>query len=185
MPSDPKERREYFRIEDQAYVVVEKISSEQTLKILLKEHSSFLIGSSISALDLEHKPVFTKIKRMSPEIAIYLEAINKKIDLITNHLIETSTEFNNQNKLDIDLSASGIALKNINGFKKDDLVLIKLFLLPEKSGLICTGKVIRVDKSNNKYDLCIDFKEILESDREIIIKHTITKQLSQAREKNH
>ena len=185
MNDSSSERREYFRINDQAIVTLKKIQPDQSLKSLKSEHSSFLLSSAISTLDMEHQAVISKIKRSNPDIALYLDVINKKISLVANHIMENSLDVSGQSQTEIDLSAAGIAIESTGGFAENDTVEIKLILLPEKTGILSIGRIMRVKQKNNTNILCIDFEQISEPDRELIIKHTMVKQLEQARAKNH
>lgn len=183
MSTDNIERREYFRVSDNAIVSLEKITSDKSLTDLKTKNSTFILGSEISALDFENQTLFNNIKRKHSDIAHYLEVINKKIDLISNHLLESSINDQEQEEIEIDLSASGIAVTTTDSYSEQDKVMIKLLLLPEKKGIICIGEIIRIKTTNQSTTLCIDFTEIAELDKELIIKHTINKQLEQARSK--
>jgi len=185
MENKGSERREFFRIKDEVILSMTKIDSHHNLNNLKNNHTSFLLGSAISALDLEAQAVFNRIKRSNPEVSQYFEVINKKINLISDHLLNTSPDNADQRKSEVDLSASGIAIESTDEkFQTNDNILIKLLLLPERKGIICVGKVIRIKTINDRRTLCIDFSEISEPDRELIVKHTISRQLEQARNKH-
>ena len=185
MESNGSERREFFRIKDQVIISMTKIANVHNLNNLKNNHTSFLLGSAISALDLEAQAVFNRIKRSNPEVSQYFDVINKKINLISDHLLNTSPDNAEQKKTEVNLSASGIAIESDDEkYQEADNLLIKLLLLPERKGIICVGKIIRTKTINNKRVLCIDFSEISEPDRELIVKHTISRQLEQARNKN-
>ena len=183
MDESSSERREYFRVKDKAIINIKKVAPDQTLDTLMLENSTFLLGSAINALELDHQTTFSKIKRSDPAIALYLENINKKINLIADYIIDNDSDMHNTSETNISLSASGVAINTDKDFDQDDLILIKLLLLPEKKGILCLGCIKRIKEINNKRTLCIDFTEISESDRELIIKHTITRQLEEARDK--
>ena len=185
MSNSEKERREYFRITDRVVISVTKLTNSQKLDDIKDENSSFLLGSAINALDNESQTLANIIKRSNPDIAHYFDIINKKIDLISNYILDSSPENSNQTETEIDLSGSGIAIQSNDDFSVDDLLMIKLLLLPEKKGIICVGCIKRIKIENNSKTLCIDFEDIAESDRELIVKHTISKQLEEARLKNN
>lgn len=182
--SIPSERREYFRIKDNVEISLSKITDTLKLDDILNKPSSFLLGSAINALDLDHHAVLSKIKRSDPDIALYLDTINKKINLIADNIIDNTPDMKELIHTEIDISASGIAINSNDPFSENDFVLIKLLLLPEKKGILCTGCIKRIKVNNNNTELCIDFAQITEPDRELIIKHTIAKQLEQARDKH-
>lgn len=185
MDKHPEERREYFRIDDKAIYTVSKLPSDSNLKSLSESNASFLLGSSISRIDMDHQAIFSKIKRSSPDVAIYLDAINQKIQLVSNHLLNSDPEIKTQTPSEINLSASGIAFKSNENLQLEDMVQIKLVLLPELAGVLCIGQVKRIEKSANQNTLHIDFTEISEADQELIIKHNMALQLEQARAKNN
>lgn len=184
MNDNDSERREYFRIKDLVKISLQKIDDKETINKLRQSHSSFLLGSAINAIEIENQTLFNTIKRTNPGIAQYLEAINKKIELISNHLLESSSDNISQIETEVNLSASGLAIETNDAYSEGDIVAINLLLLPERKGIICTGIIIRILNENNAKKLCIDFEDITESDRELIIKHTISRQLEQARQKN-
>jgi len=185
MENHNEERREYFRIDDKAIFTVNKLPPNTNLQSLSESNSSFLLGSSISRIDMDHQAIFSKIKRSSPEVAIYLEGINQKIQLISNHLLNSDPEIKNQTPTEINLSASGIAVTTSTPLQQDDMVQIKLVLLPELAGVLCIGQVKRIENSANENTLHIDFTEISEANQELIIKHNMALQLEQARAKNN
>ena len=184
MNNNDAERREYFRIKDLVKISLQKIDDKGTIDKLRQSHSSFLLGSAINAIEIENQTLFNAIKRNNSGVAQYLEAINKKIELISNHLLESSSDNVNQIEMEVNLSASGIAIETNDAYSEGEVVAINLLLLPERKGIICTGIIKRILNENNMKTLCIDFDDIIESDRELIIKHTISRQLEQARKNN-
>jgi len=185
MDENKTERREYFRIDDLAKFSLKKISDKDTLETLSKKNVTFLLGSSIATLDLDHQTVISKIKRTDPDIALYLDVINHKINLISNYILENDSEISRQTETNINLSASGIAVETEDKFTQNDLVEIKLALLPELIGILCIGRIKRVENRSSTTIVHIDFTDISDADQEIIIKHNMTKQLEQARAKNN
>jgi len=178
------ERREYFRVDDIAKFTLEKITDKDTLESLSQKNTSFLLGSLIATLDLDHQTVISKIKRTDPDTAIYLDVINHKINLISNYILENDPSISTQEASNINLSASGIAVKSSNDFSEEDLIAVKLVLLPELIGILCIGCITRIEKKATSTIIHIDFTDISDADQEIIIKHNMTKQLEQARAKN-
>ena len=185
MDDHKTERREYFRVDDIAKFSLKKISESDSLESLSKKNSSFLLGSSIATLDMDHQAVIGKIKRTDPDTALYLDVINKKINLISNYVLENDPELAKQQPTNINLSASGIAVESTVEFSQNELIEVKLLLLPELIGILCIGCVKRIEKPSNSSVIHIDFTEISESDQEIIIKHNMTRQLELARAKNN
>lgn len=185
MDNHSQERREYFRIDDKAIYSIKKIPSTENLETVSTDNTAFLLSSAISGLDLEYQAVMSKLKRSAPDVSIYLEVVNKKINLISKYILEKDSKIEEQTPRDINLSASGIAFETTATYQENDKLEIKLILLPELSGVLCIGEIKHIEKNQTSSTVHIDFTEITEADQELIIKHNMTLQLEQARAKNH
>ena len=186
--NDTQERRTFFRIDDKAIIRLQKTNIENynNAEQILKDNalSSFLLGSSFAALELDYQTVINKVKRSMPDVNLYLELINKKIDLISQHLLNADPIMDTP-ATPINLSASGISINTADEYQIDDLVEIKLILLPKRLGIMAFGRVARIEKQGNGILISIDFEHIRESDQELIVKHTLNKQLQEARKHPH
>lgn len=186
--NDTQERRNFFRIDDEAIIRLQKTSIENynNAEQILKDNalSSFLLGSSFAALELDYQTVINKVKRSMPDVNLYLELINKKIDLISQHLLNADPIMDKPAS-PINLSASGISIITADDYQIDDLVEIKLVLLPKRLGIMAFGRVARIENQDEGTFISIDFEHIKESDQELIVKHTLNKQLQEARKHPH
>lgn len=187
MNNKTDERRTFFRIEDKAIVKLTKLDAkayENAYKNLKTQSvDNFTLGSALAALEQDYQTVFSKIKRNHPEITLYLELLNKKIELISEYILKSDPLIENTEPTDVNISASGIAIQNTDNLAVNDLIEIKLVLLPHKTAITAYGIVTRIKQHNDTGILCIDFEHIKESDQELIIKHNMNKQLEEARTK--
>jgi len=183
------ERRDFFRIEDEVYLELETISADeyQTAPDILDNlhNDSFSLSADFATLNNSFHPVLNNIKQVHPEIAQYLELLNKKIDSLGELLLHKSSAYDENKRIKANISASGIMLETESMYTVGDLIRLEIVLFPEKIGVLIFGKVIKTGESaNQKQNLSIEFEHIRTEDQELMIKHNLNKQMLDLREKN-
>lgn len=183
------ERREFFRIDDEIYLQLDVISSDEynsapdTLANL--HNDSFSLSADFATLNNNLHPVLNNIKQIHPDIAQYLELINNKIDSLGELLLHKSSTYDENKRINANLSASGILFESEKKLKLGDLLRLELVLFPEKIGVLIFGKAVKITESTNqKQTLSIEFEHIRNEDQELMIKHNLNKQMTDLREKN-
>jgi len=178
------ERRDYFRIYDEVFIEFTAISEEEyktapeTLQNL--HDSSFSLSADFATLNNNIHPILNNIKQLHPDIGEYLDALNSKIDSLSQHILCKNTQYDKSKVVTANISASGIQFKTEHTFKEQQAIKLELILLPEKIGVLIFGRVIE-SKENC---LSIEFKHLRPEDQELMIKHNLNKQMSELREKN-
>lgn len=183
------ERRDFFRIEDEVYLELETISADeyQTAPDILDNlhNDSFSLSADFATLNNSFHPVLNNIKQLHPEIAQYLELLNKKIDSLGELLLHKSSAYDENKRIKANISASGIMFETDSMYTVGDLIRLEIVLFPEKIGVLIFGKVIKTGESaNQKQNLSIEFEHIRTEDQELMIKHNLNKQMLDLREKN-
>jgi len=183
------ERRDFFRIEDEVYLELEIISADeyQTVPDILDNlhNDSFSLSADFATLNNSFHPVLNNIKQVHPEIAQYLELLNKKIDSLGELLLHKSSAYDENKRIKANISASGIMFETESMYTVGDLIRLEIVLFPEKIGVLIFGKVIKTGESaNQKQNLSIEFEHIRTEDQELMIKHNLNKQMLDLREKN-
>jgi len=183
------ERREFFRIDDEIYLEVHVINNDEYDKapefLANLENDSFSLSADFATLNNNIHPILNNIKQTHPDIAQYLEIINKKIDSLGEHLLQTAINYDENKRITANLSASGIMFETKNSLNKDDLVKIEIVLFPEKIGVLVFGKVVKSTAKNDGIrNISIEFAHIRNEDQELMIKHNLNKQMEDIREKN-
>lgn len=184
-----EERRDFFRIEDEVYLEVEKISAEEyqsapeTLDNL--HNDSFSLSADFATLNNSLHPVLNNIKQLHPDIAQYLESLNNKIDSLGELLLHKSSAYDESKRIKANISASGIMFESDHIHTVGDLLKLEIVLFPEKIGVLIFGKVIKTSESTDKkQNLSVEFEHIRTEDQELMIKHNLNKQMIDLREKN-
>jgi c-di-GMP-binding flagellar brake protein YcgR len=116
-----------------------------------------------------------------PELARYLSVLENQIADITDKFIVDEDEQAMTLK-SVNLSAQGIAYSDDQPPPTDELVELKIKLLPSGLRLIIIARVVLVEtgdsgQDQDKHRISLDFEHLHEADREILIKHVHSKQL--------
>lgn len=185
-----EDRRRFFRIEDDVnlfFKIVDEqeiISASQVSNDLLSNCS---LVTALDMLDQECKLVMYRIEKSEPEIAEYLKLLESKISLIAQAVMHQGNDFSKGNMRHANISASGLAFECENELKQGEFLEIKLLLTSCLAVIVIYGKVIYC-KANEKgedtmpYLIGVDYINMKEQDREVLIKHVVKRQMQQIRE---
>lgn len=177
------ERRRYFRIEDEALLALERIDKatiDDRLEDFWTNEHAFSIRNNYNFQIEQHIADRHKIDSNMPELGRYLGVLEKQIDRLTNKLIGDENDQAMTPK-SVNLSAQGIAYYDDQDPEQDELVELKLKLLPSGFRLVIIARVVLVEKDRcqdqGKHRISLDFENLHEADREILIKHMHGKQM--------
>ncbi len=185
------ERRRFFRIEDLVhltYRVIDEVELAEKAELLEKGMiEQFMLMSSLSAITAEMAATFRKIEIGDPDVATYLKALDKKIDLIGKAIMLEEVSADENKSAAVNLSASGIAFHTNEILAEGTRVELKLMLLPSCTGILTYGEVVGNDSMQSDADYSnqvrIDFTHLRDEDRDMLIKHVIRKQGDMLRER--
>jgi hypothetical protein len=177
------ERRRYYRIEDEVLLVLQLIEPadiDDRLEDFWANEHAFSIRNNYNFQIEQHIADRHKIENQMPELARYLGVLEKQIDHITDRLI--GDEHDNQMvRKKANLSAQGISFIEAEAPGQGDLVELKLKLLPSGLRLVIMARIVLVEPDSagkqDKTRISLDFENLHEADREILIKHIHGKQI--------
>lgn len=184
------DRREFFRIDDELSLSYKKIDAKQLSQPHPTSDSLLNNCSLTTALEMvsqESAVLLYRIDKALPEVAEYLKIIDAKIDLLGQAIMMQGFHFNESDTRNVNISATGVAFSCEEVFKKGDFLEIKILLASSMSVIVTYSRVIncRHNPHHNPqypYFIGVDFIDIREEDREILIKYVIKKQLQQIRD---
>jgi c-di-GMP-binding flagellar brake protein YcgR len=184
------DRRRFFRIDDEVnlfYKVVDEqevLSASQVTNDLLSNCS---LVTALDMLDQESRLVMYRIEKNDPEIAEYLKIQESKVSLIAQAVMTQGNDFSKGDMRNANISASGLAFECENLIKEGELLEIKLLLTSCLAVIVIYGKVIycketEKDETAMPYLIGVDYINMKEQDREVLIKHVVKRQMQQIRE---
>lgn len=184
-----EERRRFFRIDDEVCLEYELISEQEysnaPQELEQVQQSSFGLSADFAFMNFEYSPILNSIRSAHPEIGQYLDFINRKLDALSQRLLEEEIPCENSNKQLVNISASGIAFNSSDELEDNQPLRIRLVLLPEKVGILVFGRVVHNHTSDSDRNLIsIDFEHIRYDDRELMIKHNLNKQMQELRQRS-
>lgn len=183
------ERREFFRIDDSLSLSYRQIPPD-TLPAAAErlEHeldSDFTVLGDLAAVTQEMTGTLHQIEVARPEIAAYLKALDRKIDIIGRALLAQTTELLNQPTQSVNLSASGISFQSSQSVAPGSILELKILLMPSHAGILCLAEVVGCDLLGDPcaraYRLRTRFHKIRDRDRDVLIQHLIQRQGAQLR----
>lgn len=190
-PEDPADRRRYFRVEDHIlleYRLLPDSEREEIIKALRDDNPSrHLIASSFANTSQQMQYVLHKVQEREPEIALYLQTLNEKLDLLARQLAMETTEFKDRTPRRVDVSAAGLGFDAPEMIPADQLMDIKMMLFPSLDYIRAVGRVVRCGEAFDTpagpaFKVAVDFDFVRDDDRELLIQHVIRTESSQLRE---
>ncbi|GJM14459.1 MAG: hypothetical protein DHS20C12_28620 [Pseudohongiella sp.] len=142
---DSKESRQYFRIRDEIGVRLQPLAEEQyqaRQRIMKLTEAPKMDG--FSRLEYQIQMAVDRLKITSPDIADVVELLNQKLDSIAEHtpLGERLRSLDDYPLVEVDLSATGIALCHDKKIGRDSMVSLSLVLPPNRQHLALLAKVM-------------------------------------------
>ena len=191
MSENLKEKRRYFRVNDTINLVFKVISEQQ-----IQQHShvsnnvlgSCSLSAALEVLSHETAALAPRLERRDPEMFEYLKLLDSKINLIAESLSPQQNEFSERDKRDVSLSAAGVAFMHDEAIAVGTLLEMQMFLTSCLAIIIAYGRVVQCKTlsvaGQQQFAVCVEYINMHEEDRELLIKHVIKKQMQQLRDKN-
>ena len=188
--TDDKDRRRFFRIDDEVnlfYKIVDEqavITASQLTDDLLSNCS---LVTALDMLDQESNLIMYRIEKNEPEIADYLKVLESKINILSQAVLMQGNDLSESAMRKANISASGLAFDNEVEIKQGEFLEIKLLLTSCLAVITIHGKVVYCkentpESSEMPFQIGIDYFDLKEQDREVLIKHVVKRQMQQIRE---
>ncbi len=187
---DTEDRRRFFRIDDEVNLFY-KIVDEQTIlaesEVTDDLLSSYSLITAIDVLDQEARLIMHRVEKKEPEIAEYLKVLDSKIKLLTQEITRQDKDISESNARNANISATGIAFENDIQLEVGTLLEVKLLLSSCFAVIAIFGKVVyckeKEDQDNSMpFQIGLDYINLKDHDREVLIKHVVKRQMQQIRE---
>jgi len=193
-PVDTPERRRFFRVEDEIVLVYRSVSPEDVPDPAdfpghMADH--FSITSTLEFLSQESQAQLRRIQREHPEVADFLQILERKIEVLAQALVISNNQLVDQPTRKVNLSASGIAFETDQALQEGEMLELKMVVPPALVGIVTFGRVVYCHRNEDGQGqrVGVDFLSMREQDREFLIRHVVKKQLKllreQKQEQNH
>jgi hypothetical protein len=190
-PAPSRDVRRFFRMDDVVHLSYQLIPKEQLAERLEQQGSgepdTFTTLGGLSVISQQASIHLHRIEADAPDVAAYLKALDRKIELLGRAFLMQDAELGEQSAKRVNISASGIALHGPRPLEVGSVVEIKLLLPPAMTAIHTFGEVVACEESDdaepgNPYTLRFDFTHMQESDRELLIRHMLRRQGTMLRE---
>lgn len=176
---------QYFQVAEQVqinlYPVDDNMVPENEYQLEAAIPPLFKLANEINALDLNALRPLRNLGDTANELAAYLQAQSRKIDLIISHIL--ATEEPDDSSLYCDsYGGGGLTVTLEDEYEVGQPLRTKVFLRNEASAIFCYSQVLA--KQQSKYTLV--FTAIREADQELLVRaslHAQTRQLKQKQQK--
>jgi c-di-GMP-binding flagellar brake protein YcgR len=184
-------RRRHFRIDEVVelnYKVIDvkeaAVSSHITDNVL----SASSLAAALEAVSKESARLLRRLERSQPETGQYLKLLEDKIDLLAQAVLMQAGRSVNKNTSEINLSASGLAFQSDEMLAAGAFLELKMLFVSFRVLIVTCGKVVDCKKNQSgdsrfPYRVSVDFVNMKEQDRELLIRHLVRRQSQQIREK--
>ncbi len=185
------DRRGFFRIDDEVNLFYKKIDG----KLVTEPHhvsdnvlSSCSLSTALEMVSQESAMLLHRLEKNQPDVADYLRILDAKIELLGQAIMMQGFQFKENDTRNVNISATGIAFNCEAELKQGDYLEIKMLLVSGMAVIVTYGRVIYCKHSeagDSQYPnfVGVDFINMKDEDREMLIKYVVKKQLQQIRDK--
>ena len=186
-----EDRRRFFRIDDEVNLYYKKVDEKNNNGPSYTSDDVLGTCSLTAAMDVlsqESDLILRRLERSEPEIAEYLKVMENKIDLMVRIVVMQGADFSEQSTRNVNLSAAGLAFDCEEALEEGQYLEIKMLLASCMAVIVTFGRVVNCrknlqDDDQYPYFVGVDYLNMKDQDRELLIKHVVKKQMQQIREK--
>lgn len=140
----------------------------------------FKLANEVSELEQSSLRPLRSLGDLAQELAVFLQAQSRKIDLIMSHILASEQPEDNAIYCD-SYGGGGVKLTDTKVYSIGQAFRTKLFLQHEASAIYCYTEVVAVNKIDDEYyQYTLLFKAIRDTDQELVVRaslHAQTRQL--------
>ena len=187
MPS-PKpggaERRNYLRLRDEVILRYRVVpSAEDGRGECCQGVDRFTLAAGFLAKTQSLRPLWQSIRNQSPEVANYLAALDEKLNQIAQLFMLQELEGETAPCREVSLGAGGIGFDTAQPLNLGAVLEVRLVLPASLLGLMALARVVRCEPAEDgTYWTAVEFTEIREEDRDLLVRHLLSKQLEARRQ---
>ena len=192
MPEFNSDRREYFRINDTVFIDYKLIDRAEAERLGVIIQNPLHAGDSDGKLQLNTiQTAFThlvdQINQDNREIARALRLLDEKINIHVQLLNRQNNKTKDSNPaIDVNLSGGGIAFFTADKLDAKSILEVHIELIPSGTTIHAITNVISCNNIHDApkeapYFLRLVFSHMSECDRNLLVKHTLSRQAEELR----
>ena len=186
MKKEGCDRRRFFRIDDNVLMSLHRIDQknvDEELERFDQKRDAFCFMNNTELDRDQQLSNLSIIQQKNPEIANYINYLEARLDVLTK-IISSQHDDPDEQDFQVNFSAQGMRFHTNLIYDSEDLVEIRLTLLPSRKRLLLIGTIVWCVEDAKapgfyKQATAIDFTYINEDDREVLAKHIHNKQIEQ------
>lgn len=173
------ERREYFRISDDVTLSARKIEGEDDMDMVRGRlcdaiPDRFMLAASFTAQSTDMQRLLHNMPGKSADLTAYLAKLDNKLNRLAQYMVLDCMHVEERPLEAVNLSAGGVAFHHEAGFKVDDMLEVRMVLYPDLIGILAIARVVGCEpETSGGYQIAVEFNEMRERDRDLLVKHAI------------
>ncbi len=187
------EKRSFFRIDDVAIIKHRQVSEEHVTSEAYRHEQArvnkLTLKARFESMSREMQPLLKVIDKSHSKIARYLEALDRKLNLLSEYVIECEMEDMNIEPQHINIGAGGVSFASPCPVMVGSMLELRMILLPENTGIFTYARVVtcskldKKDDEQNQYRIALEFVNMEDDVRDLITRHVLFKEQSLLQQK--
>ncbi len=183
------ERRQFYRIDDYVRLTVRPVEGEEGLEDLVariegEREDRFTLAATFLAQSREMNLMLRNAGRQPDSLVRYLRTLDDKLNTLARLLMEDRCQ--DEPGYAVNLSAGGMSFASTQAMDPDQIVEVRMVLLPEEVGILAAGRVVECHRQEGEgppFRVGLEYAHIREADRDLLVKHVLDQQRQRCREK--
>lgn len=181
------ERRSFFRIDESIALeykqVDEKTYNAGSADALFTDAADIKLYGELKKIDYDTSQLLYQIKDSNRALGEYLHNLNRKIELLSQHIMaEHRPAALTHKTLQVNLSEGGVSFGSEQPIPKDSYIALRMTFLPSYAGLILFANVIRCEPSSaGDYQIASKFHRITNAQQQLIGQQIMRAQIADKR----
>lgn len=181
------ERRSYFRIDESIALeykaVAEVTANTAAPELQFPNTASLKFYAELRKIDAENTLLFQQIRDHNRAIADYLQNLNRKIELISQQIVNEHRPPPPAKTIKVvNLSEGGIAFGSSHSEEVGSFIALRLVFLPSNAGLVVFARVIRCEPtSGGEYQIAAKFHRTNDTQQHLIGQQIMRAQMAEKR----
>ena len=185
-----REQRKSFRINDRIALHLRPLEDAEYRQAITQppnaQHKQRTLNSILNGAD-SHRGTLRHIRDSDPAVASYLQNLESQIEALARLLTLDLSNAPDAPTHDVNISGNGLYFQHPQALAEKSHVSLEMQLFPSRTCLSLLAIVVRcaplkhAAKDGERFSIAVDYCDVHEDDRELLIHHIHNLQLSRVR----